>query len=116
MRAPGNYRTAGLWGLDTSMEDFGFGLSSAVTTWAFSSESDELPQVTVRPDSRTSLMRRDCRPSSDRPFRAACRQGDRNGGHLVEQRYIARIDHGEQNLGRHHLLVWYATPDLSTRT
>src|SRR4029450_725744 len=30
--------------------------SNAVTIWAFSSESDELPQVTVRPDSRTSAM------------------------------------------------------------
>ena len=50
------YLTAGLCGLETSMEDFDFLLSSAVTTWAFSSESDELPQVTVRPDSRTSVM------------------------------------------------------------
>ena len=38
------------------MDDFGFRLGSAVTTLAFNSESAELPQVTIRPDPRSSAM------------------------------------------------------------
>jgi hypothetical protein len=49
-------RTAGLCGLETSIEDFGLRLSSAPATWAFSSESVALPQVTFGPDCKVNTM------------------------------------------------------------
>src|SRR4029450_950461 len=113
-----SYRTAGLCGLETSMEDFGSRISNAVTIWAFSSESDELPQVTVRPDSRTSAMAsrllaviRSTLPRSLFGNAAATMAISVSRGLSPGSTTTAST-----TFRGSACRVWYATPDLSTNT
>ena len=67
------------------MEDFGSRLSNATTIRAFSSESDEFPQLTVCPESRTSAMlSRLLAVIRSTVAAQLVRQGCRDGRHLAE--------------------------------